>query len=80
MTGMTKKAALEFLKGAERQEPSLEESLEEARRLTKERGRKHVVRTSSGRYYVVPLYAPGAEGLHHDAGFTSIGHLVEESL
>jgi hypothetical protein len=80
MTGMTKQAALEILRGAERKEPSLEESLDEARRLTSETGRKHVVRTSSGRYFAVPLYAPGAEGRRHDAGFTSIGQLVEESL
>jgi hypothetical protein len=80
MTDMTRKAALEFLKEAERQEPSREDSLEEARRLTTETGRKHVVRESFGRYFVVPLYAPGSEGLHHDAGFTSIGQLVKESL
>lgn len=79
MTSMTRKAALEFLRGIERKEPSLEDSLEEARRLTTENGRKHVVRTNSGRYYVVPLYAPGAEGSRPDAGFASIGQLVEES-
>ena len=38
------------------------------------------VRSSSGRYFVVPLYAPGAEGYRHDAGFTAIGQLIEESL
>lgn len=80
MSDMTRKDALDFLRGVERHEPSREDSLEEARRLTSETGRKHVVRSSSGRYFVVPLYAPGAEGYRHDAGFTAIGQLIEESL
>lgn len=77
---MTRTAALNLLRGMERNEPTLQDCLVEARNLTATTGRKHVVRTDRGRYFVVPLYAPGQEGYKHDAGFTSIGQLVEESM
>jgi hypothetical protein len=77
---MTRTAALNLLQGLDRKEPTLQDSLVEARNLTATTGRKHVVRVSCGRYFVVPLFAPGKEGYKHDAGFTSFGQLVEESM
>ena len=43
-------------------------------------GRKFVVRVDNKKYFVVPLYEEGAEGKYHDAGYASLGALVEESL
>ncbi len=77
---MTRESALAFIRGLERHDPSKEECLDEAKRLTSETGRKHVVRVDRGRYFVCPLYAPGAEGERYDPGFEGIGSLVKESF
>jgi hypothetical protein len=55
------------------------EALAQARLLS-QTGRKHVVRESFGTYHVCPLYEPGSEGLTADAGYSSLGVLVKESL
>ncbi len=54
--------------------------LKEARSMTVSTGRKHVVREDYGRYFVVPMYEAGYENVRHDAGYTGIGILVQESL
>lgn len=77
---MTRETALKFLRGIERRDPGKDECLGEARNLTSETGRKHVVRVDRGRYFVCPLYAPGAEGVRYDPGFEGIGSLVKESI
>jgi hypothetical protein len=55
-------------------------ALADAERLTKETGRKHVVRDDYDRFYVCPLYELGAEGYRADAGYSALGVLVAESM
>ena len=76
---MTRKAALEMM-NQDRHELTREEALKQARELTASTKRHHVVRVDCGRFLVVPLYAPGAEGLRYDPGFLAMGTLVEESM
>jgi hypothetical protein len=43
--------------------------------------RKHVARVNSmGKFFVVPLFQLDREGFEHDAGYASLGPLVEESM
>jgi len=51
-----------------------------AKELTDRDGRKYVVREDDGKFYVVPLYELGREGLTRDAGYATLGLLVKESL
>ena len=51
-----------------------------AKERTEREGRKYVAREDWGKFYVVPLYEPGKEGIKADAGYEAIGVLVKESL
>lgn len=59
-----------------------QEALDEAARLSKSTGRKHVVRNTgfsdTPKYIVCPFYELGAEGYRHDAGYAGMGTLVKE--
>ena len=57
-----------------------QEALTKAKEATERTGRKHVVREDYGKYFICPLYKLGAEGIHHDPGYTGLGILVKESL
>ena len=47
---------------------------------TESEGRKFVARKAEGKFFVVPLFEDGREGDKHDAGYATVGVLVEASL
>lgn len=55
-------------------------ALRSARELSDSTGREHVVREDYGSFHVCPRYMPGREGYQHDAGYSALGVLVQESI